>query len=70
MKKAHKYKLEVKWSNRKSWDVDILAINAEVVKMFLHNETENDFIINVNISLIERNVSNERDSFLAKVLDK
>lgn len=70
MKTAHKYKLEVTWNWRKKWEFTILAINAEVVSMWLpKQEPEDDFIINVSIQLLARDIEEVSDTFLAKGID-
>lgn len=67
---AHKYNLKVKWSKREDWDINILAINTEVINMWLpKEESEDDHIISVNIQLLERNVEKVKDGFLAKGID-
>lgn len=71
-KYAHKYNLKVKWSKRAEWNVNILAINAETVTMWLPKgndsagEKEEDYIVGVNIQLLERNVELVKPGFLAK----
>jgi hypothetical protein len=68
---AHKYKLKVKWSKRAEWDINILAINAEVITMWLpKQENEDDYIVSVHIELLEKNVEKVKNTFLAKGIDK
>ena len=69
-KMAHKYNLKVKWSKRAEWNINILSISTEAISMWLpKEETEEDYITNVNIQLIERNVEKVKSSFLAKGID-
>jgi argininosuccinate synthase len=69
IKIAHKYNLKVKWSKRAEWDINILSISAEAISMWLpKEETEEDYIMNVNIQLLEKNVEKVKCSFLAKVI--
>lgn len=50
---AHKYNLKVKWSKRPEWDINILAISAEIVCLWLpREETEEDYIISAHIQLL------------------
>lgn len=66
-KMAHKFNLKVKWSKRADWDINVLAISAEVVTMWLpKEEKEDDHIISVNIQLLERNAEKVKSNFLAK----
>ena len=69
-KMAHKYNLKVKWNKRADWDVNILSISTEAISMWLPRiETRDDYITNVNIQLIERNVEKVEWHFLAKGID-
>ena len=74
-KPAHKYKLTVKWSNKPDWNIIILAIDAEAITMWLpksgsqNAETDETYIISVEIKLLERNVERVKDNFLAKGID-
>ena len=71
-KMAHKYKLNVKWSNKPDWDITILAIDAEAITMWLpksgyqNSETDETYIISVEIQLLERNIERVKGNFLAK----
>ena len=74
-KMAHKYKLNVKWSNKPDWNITILAIDTEAVTMWLpksgsqNMENDETYIVNVEIQLLERNVEKVKDSFIAKGID-
>ena len=71
MQMAHKYKLKVVWSKRDNWNINILAINTEVISIFLpKQEAEDDFIVKVSIELMERNVKEVKTDFLAKAYNK
>jgi hypothetical protein len=72
---SHKYKLNVKWSNKPDWNITILAIDAEAVTMWLpksgsqNMENDETYIVSVEIQLLERNVEKVKDSFIAKGID-
>lgn len=72
---AHKYKLTVKWSNKPDWNITILAIDAEAITMWLpksgsqNAETDETYVVSVEIQLLERNVERVKDNFLAKGID-
>jgi len=69
MKVAHKYRLEVKFSKGMDWDLYIVAIDAENVTTFLpRDETDERYIINTTIELIERNFEEVKDNFCGKTL--
>ena len=69
-KMAHKYNLNVKWNKRVDWNINILSISTEAISMWLPRiETGEDYITNVNIQLIERNVEKVKWNFLAKGID-
>ena len=75
MKQAHKYKLIVKWSDKPEWSLTVLALDAESVTLWLpqngspNMENEDTFILSVEIRLLERNVEQVKDGFIAKGLD-
>ncbi len=68
-KMAHKYKLRVQWSQRPQWDINILALNAKDISMWLQEEKDADHIISIDIQLVERNAQAVKDNFLAQGLD-
>lgn len=76
VKMAHKYNLIVKWNNKEDWNITILAIDTETVTMWLpksgfqNMETEETYIVGVEIKLLERNFEIVKDGFLAKGIDQ
>ena len=70
MKLAHKYNLKVIFTKKPSWDIDVLATSTEAVTMWLNsiNETEEDYITFVAISLIEYEFREVKPEFLAQGL--
>jgi hypothetical protein len=71
MKKAHKYRLQITFSSGINWDLFIVAIDAENVSTWLrcgNKETDERYILNVTIELIERNFEDVKESFCAKSL--
>ena len=70
MKKAHKYKLFVKWSSGDDWNITILSVNTEVITSWLpRQETSEKHIIECKITLIERDAEDVKENFLAKGID-
>jgi hypothetical protein len=70
MKQAHLYNLKATWRIRPDWDINILSINTECISMWLpKQENEEDYIISVSITLVKRNATIEKESFLAKGID-
>ena len=64
---AHKYHLQILLS----WDqidMDVLSINAKEVFTLVPIETD-DFIINIDVQLLERDFQEVKDNFICKVLD-
>jgi hypothetical protein len=71
MKKAHKYRLQITFSSGINWDLFIVAIDAENVSTWLrcgNKETDERYILNVTIELIERNFEDVKERFCAKSL--
>lgn len=69
---AHKYSLKVKWNKRTEWDMDInlLAINSRAVTMEIpFEQTEEDYIVYINVQLLERNVEKVNSNFSVKRID-
>ncbi len=68
MIKVHLYLLTVRWTGCKSWVIYILSKNASCCIMWLDKtEKDDNHITNVDLALIKRNVSEEKDSFVAMV---
>lgn len=69
MSMLHKYSLNVKWNNKPDWNITILAMTTEMISMWLpKEETEDTYIISVEIKLLEKNVETYKN-YIAKGID-
>lgn len=61
MKQAHKFNLKVEYSDGIKWDLNILALDASWIWLFVHQERKH-LITSMNIQMVKENAATVKDN--------